>query len=174
MEDYYEFIDNFGTHYVSELRMGAKFGYYSVFDRSSYEKLRSEGVSVELAASASYGGVTGGGSVGTTVSKESIDKFNSARSSVKSFSIGSRPADDAGTWARQAFTSPMPVTYTLLPLDSLVGKVYGASNPRVVAKLAEALKTYCSYLLRKGQIPDCSAPTDYVAGTRPNSCRLCA
>lgn len=31
MEAYYNFLDNFGTHYIKRMKLGAKYGYRSEF-----------------------------------------------------------------------------------------------------------------------------------------------
>jgi hypothetical protein len=33
---YYKFIDTFGTHYVNNIKMGAKYGYISKLTQESY------------------------------------------------------------------------------------------------------------------------------------------
>jgi hypothetical protein len=58
INDYYEFIDDFGTHYVTTVHMGAKFGYTSKLDRSKVQQLTSKGINLNTAAEASAWGVT--------------------------------------------------------------------------------------------------------------------
>jgi sporozoite microneme protein 2 len=76
MNKYYKFLDTFGTHYVTELRMGAKFGYKSEMTAESLAKLSKEGVDVNFAASASYAGFSAGTSTGTSTSTEQGQKFS--------------------------------------------------------------------------------------------------
>ena len=51
---YNEFIETFGTHFVMDLKMGSRFGYYSQFSENAYASLEGEGISV--AAEISYEG----------------------------------------------------------------------------------------------------------------------
>ena len=57
-QTYYEFFDDFGTHYIDQLEMGSMFGLYYKLSSSSYQRMEKEGIKVEQAASASAWGVT--------------------------------------------------------------------------------------------------------------------
>jgi hypothetical protein len=41
LSDYYQFIDDFGTHYVSTVHMGSKFGYTSKLSTTAKQTLAS-------------------------------------------------------------------------------------------------------------------------------------
>jgi hypothetical protein len=58
INDYYEFIDDFGTHYVKTIHMGARFGFTSKFDKSALKKFADSGTTLDTAAEASAWGVT--------------------------------------------------------------------------------------------------------------------
>jgi len=66
-QSYNTFIDNFGTHYISQLQMGAKYGFTYQMQSSAWSKLNYQSISVSAAASASYFGVTATVSSTTTV-----------------------------------------------------------------------------------------------------------
>jgi hypothetical protein len=99
--DYNKFIDTFGTHYVTQVRMGAKFGLTSKFTEEGYSSLVKEGISVTAAASASAYGVTGTLESKTETEKQQASKYNSAREEYSIISVGSRPPkDNSGvSWA---------------------------------------------------------------------------
>jgi len=75
---YYTFIDTFGTHYVEQVKMGAKYGYINRMTDLAYSKLRSQGI--DVAASASYASVASAG-VKTSYDEKSATAFSSAVSS---------------------------------------------------------------------------------------------
>lgn len=52
---YYTFIHTFGTHYITELHMGAKSGYRTNILKSDYEKLHRMGIKAAPSASLSIG-----------------------------------------------------------------------------------------------------------------------
>ena len=45
---YTEFIQNYGTHYVAEVYMGAKAIHQSEFTSSSYQSLKSSGINIQV------------------------------------------------------------------------------------------------------------------------------
>lgn len=48
---YTDFMSRFGTHYVQDIKMGSKFGYISNFTSDSWQKMRSDKISVGVTAS---------------------------------------------------------------------------------------------------------------------------
>lgn len=40
LDDYYAFLDSFGTHYVKTMKMGAKYGFESVFTKNALNTLK--------------------------------------------------------------------------------------------------------------------------------------
>jgi hypothetical protein len=52
IQAYYEFIDEFGTHYVNSIHMGASFGYTFKLSSSSKKNFAEKKVDIEAEASA--------------------------------------------------------------------------------------------------------------------------
>lgn len=98
-EDFFALFDEFGTHYVAEMKMGAKFGYFSTLSEEGFSKLASEGFDVGVAASASYGAVSGGAAANVGREKEAASKFTEAKDNTQSYSIGSKPSGTGLDWA---------------------------------------------------------------------------
>jgi hypothetical protein len=120
-DTYVKFLDVFGTHYVNKLQMGARYGYLSVFTDAGWTSMLEKGIKVDVAASASYAGVSGKASVSTNQQSADAKTFQNSRENVKIFSLGSTPPTSGNNveWANQAIAEPMPITYSLRPIDEL-------------------------------------------------------
>lgn len=99
--DYHKFISTFGTHYITSIKMGAKFGFTSKFDQSSFTKMLKEGLNVEVSASVSASRFSADVSTKIAKDTESSNKFENTRESYETFTVGSKPPADgkAETWA---------------------------------------------------------------------------
>mgnify|MGYP001419427097 CR=1 FL=1 len=186
-KQYFKFIDNYGTHAITEINMGARFGMISSISKSSYEKFQSEGISVSVAASFSALGFSGGVDTRTNTQKEWANKYNSAMTNYQIISVGAKPVGnhDAVAWAQQAITQPMPLRYTLIPLHEILDPLYVRGSLEtsrmngIRTNLQTALKNYCSNSLRpQGLVSDCNRPSDpKPEPPKPpkiNSCKWCA
>ena len=115
-EIYISFIQEYGTHVLTSLMMGGRYGVRSEFKTSNYSSLASSGINVK--ASAGYSGLVHvGGSLDTDVKKEAAEKFNNLRSSFKIYQVGGDPPVDVnGTafeWAQTVKKYPLPLSYSL-------------------------------------------------------------
>ena len=181
-KQYFKFIDNYGTHAITEINMGARFGMISSISKSSYEKFQSEGISVSAAASFSILGFSGGVDTRTSTQKDWANKYNSAMIDFQIISVGAKPVarGDAVAWAQQAITQPMPLRYTLVPLSELLvpfyvkGSLESSRMNAIRFNLQTALKNYCSNSLRaQGLVSDCNRPSDPKQASTINSCKWC-
>lgn len=177
-QQYFNLIESFGTHSVTELLMGAKYGVTSKFTREAVSSLRQSGYS--LTAAASYSGLFSAGfSGGTSSDQTAANSFNQARDSEEVYSVGSVPKSDAGTWANQNFADPFPVKYTLKPLDQFLMNYFTQNQTLqqyqlVVDGVALALQNYCKdFLLPAGRVTNCNTPSPDGVALFSNMCRLC-
>jgi len=150
--------------------MGARYGYLYKLSEQSYASLQSQ--SINVSASASYSGAvySGGASASVGTSSSNSQKFSSAVSETKIFSIGSVPPTDnsATTWANDAITEPMPIKYELRPLtDVFNNRFFDLKQFKDlkldIGSLYDNLKTamtkYCDdYLLPQKYVKNCAAP----------------
>ena len=114
--DYLTFIQKYGTHIVTALKMGGRFGVRSEFSTTDYSNLCSSGVNVK--ASAGYSGqVDVSASLATDDHKKAAQSFNDKRHSYKMFQVGGHPpVDENGTtfeWAQTLKNDPLPLSYSL-------------------------------------------------------------
>ena len=52
-DKYFEFIRNFGTHYINEVEMGAMYGEQTEFSKESFDRMLERGIKIEAAAEVS-------------------------------------------------------------------------------------------------------------------------
>lgn len=175
-EKFYKFIDTFGTHFVSEVHMGAKYGYISEINKDGVASLTRQGISVGYAASASAWGFSASTSAAVNYDASAATAFNKERKSFRVFSVGAKiPADGSPyTWASNAFEEPMPISYTVETLDVALARKLSATDSRI-ANLKTALGSYCRRLEALGKVESCTDIPGLIPD-RPlnNSCRLCA
>ena len=121
-ESYSKFIEAFGTHYVSKIKMGARFGYYSIISENGWTTLTDKSLKVENAASLSGWGVSGSEHSMTDDEKKQAKEFDDSKESTKTFVLGSYPPSSGKSedWAQQTLEDePMPIKYTLNSLNDL-------------------------------------------------------
>jgi hypothetical protein len=72
---YFDFIEKFGTHFISDIKFGSKYGAFQTLSFESYRKLTNDDVEVLLAASRSVPGLTFNDKDSTPKAKSEILKF---------------------------------------------------------------------------------------------------
>ncbi|XP_062602269.1 uncharacterized protein LOC134263931 [Saccostrea cucullata] len=159
-EMYLNFIREFGTHYTTQVVMGAKAVQQLTFAKSDLSKLESEGISAKVAAQASFSGfgASGGGgfSVGVGSKEESKERVQNTNKEQYEYYIGGNPpsgdfssgsTESLREWARSADEKPVPIQYRLTSIETLLKPgyfkdiTYGLFERRQC--LRRALYTYC-------------------------------
>ncbi|KAJ7373975.1 hypothetical protein OS493_009303 [Desmophyllum pertusum] len=160
-------VDNYGTHFITDVVMGAKFGEESQVTTESYEKMVSDGLDVGTAAGYS-GSFSAGVTTETSSEKEQREKFESSRSSKTTYSYGSNiPASgDATTWASTSSDDPMPINMELKALSELLTEEFlgdsGIDYEKLKQPLIDYLTQYCSKLVDEDKAKDCMPPTEFA------------
>ncbi|XP_065924958.1 uncharacterized protein [Magallana gigas] len=159
-EMYISLIREFGTHYTTEVVMGAKAVQQLTFLKSDLSKLESEGISAKVAAEASFSGfgASGGGgfSVGAKSKEEAINQVKNTNKEQYEYYIGGNPpsgkfssgnTESLREWARSADEKPVPIQYKMSSIESLLKPgyfkhlTYGLFERRRC--LRSALYAYC-------------------------------
>lgn len=153
-EPYLHFIKTFGTHYVSQITMGAMFGQQSEITADAWSAMESSGLNIETAANYSGALVAGSASATSDSQKKHAETFNKYSTKQRMYSLGAKPPSDGktSTWAEQAVESPAPLKYNLVQIDELV------KDEAIKANLKKALKDYCHNLMIEGLIDSCDGP----------------
>ncbi len=163
-ENFRNLIDNYGTHFLTDIVMGAKFGEESKIKTDEYEKMEADGFDVGTAAGHS-GKFSAGVTTETSSEKEQRERFESARTSKTTYSYGSNiPSDgDANTWASQSSDDPMPINMDITALSELMTEEFlgdtGIDYEKLKQPLIEYLTQYCSQLVDEQKAKDCMPPT---------------
>jgi hypothetical protein len=185
---YMKFLDTFGTHFVSDLTMGAKFGFLSEISDDSYKKSLEMHLKLEFAASASAWGISGSAHSMTDEEKQAASSFRQLQSSWSEFVLGTNPPADgkSDSWASLAIEEPMPILYSLKSIEAVLEEeslsqsskaALSSKNITAIAKnIKRALSDYCPYLRDVEKVvSSCNpSPPDPQPPNVKNSCRWCA
>lgn len=153
---YYDFFDTYGTHYVTDITMGAKINMISTFTASSVNSLESQGISVAAAAQASFG-INFGISGNYTSDSSQTSAFSEAASYTEITSVACSLSDNALAWDENIST-PLPISYKLSNISDLFTiENFGNSTDEIslseiATGLVSALETYYAYLQSTGAI----------------------
>lgn len=157
-----KFIKYYGTHFMTQATYGAKFVQHHKVSQTTFESLKRSEFSVE--AQANYAGLI---SVGGGISLDS-DQKKAASNFLKqvqttTYTVGSTPPSngDAMTWAASVKQNPVPMQYTLSPIDLLFTEPFvkelppGFDYTAVRQKLRNSSQLYCQALKQQGMVHSC-------------------
>eukprot|EP00818_Percolomonas_sp_WS_P008615 CAMPEP_0117447906 /NCGR_PEP_ID=MMETSP0759-20121206/7118_1 /TAXON_ID=63605 /ORGANISM="Percolomonas cosmopolitus, Strain WS" /LENGTH=1421 /DNA_ID=CAMNT_0005240259 /DNA_START=147 /DNA_END=4412 /DNA_ORIENTATION=+ len=145
-ELYQYFIRTYGTHVVTQVLMGSRYGKIYLMKKSalsttesrtdsrssSIERSISAGYSNgDASAKASYGWGNGESEV-VTVEKENM--LSEMSEDEKVYSIGAPYVPDIEEWAQASLDTPAPVKIQLMPLDVLVSIAAGEEKGRDISR----------------------------------------
>ncbi|XP_076091692.1 perforin-like protein 1 [Mytilus galloprovincialis] len=158
---YIRVIEQFGTHYTTEVVMGAKAVQEFRFKNTDLDRFQSVGVSAKVAAQMSVKmGVFSGGagfSVGVSTEESLREMVSNTEKEQREYYIGgSPPSGDYSSgstetlreWARSAAENPAPIQYKLASIDAIIRPEYFKKKiPGLYEKrqcFRKALFRYCS------------------------------
>lgn len=160
-DDFIQFLEYFGTHYVSEVTFGARFMKQHKVSQTKYEELREKKISVE--AQASYSGLFSVGG-GFSMDSEQRNFASNFQKSVETstITVGAAPPSngDALTWASSVQENPVPITYSLSAIYNLFTERYAEYLPGINLKatrerLINTSRNYCRALKEMGRVDSC-------------------
>lgn len=116
---FYQFLNEFGTHYLTHATMGSRLAIERRYTRDEYansgisgiDKCNKDRMGVNLFFSYSKSSTDCTSFQSTTL--DSVDS-DIQRESVTSF--GSKPASDLYKWASQSFVAPLPIKFKMAPI----------------------------------------------------------
>lgn len=162
---FFEFLDEWGSHAVMAAEMGGMWGYRSEFKSSSYSSMVKSGTSVKMGASASFL-VDASVEVKTDQEKQAAESFKNARKDVSIFNIGGKYSADSSEWIANVKTEPMPIKSSLKDISDLMDSKYmqGCNAESLAAarqSFKSALKDYClQHAAKQWPGVQCSALAD--------------
>lgn len=155
---FFDLIDEFGTHLVKHVTMGARFGFNSYFTEEGWTSMESDGIDVTTAAE--YEGVVkAGGKVDVKSQQDAQQAFDSNKTEYELITLGSAPArGDAIDWAQQAITEPMPIRYSLVSLCDVIADAQTKAGCQRALDQGE----YCAkrVLGQRKDVTSCDAEAD--------------
>eukprot|EP00111_Clytia_hemisphaerica_P024070 TCONS_00070968-protein len=125
--EFYRFIDNFGTHFLSHATMGTRLAITRKYTSDEYSNSKDEAIKDCNVQQLS---VFFGQQVDSkldhckAVDKSSSSKIENIYEREFISSYGSKPAKDLVDWSTQDFPNPLPVRMTLRPILNLFGTTY--------------------------------------------------
>jgi len=167
---YMNFLRAFGTHVVTQMILGGRWGWQSEFKLDDFQLLMDDSVDVSL-----YLGyaakVKAGMKLDHNESTQLITRVTSAIYKNSSYSIGGQFETDLGKWQLSVQAKPMPIQTSLTQLSELFTESYLPGIENITTKrenFQKALTNYCSYLSKsKGLNISCSAPQPIPMPTPP-------
>lgn len=148
-DDYFHFIEVFGTHYLSEVIMGAKSGFTSYIEKSRLNEFNK--FSIQTGASLSL--ALARGSIQNNIDKEIAQRFNQIRTDYYEFTLGAYPVNNGNIqeWIEKMKENPYPINYKIQPIENLFSKKYLKNFnedeiERKKDKLIITLQRYCNHI----------------------------
>ncbi|XP_060608246.1 uncharacterized protein LOC132760315 [Ruditapes philippinarum] len=125
---YIEFMDRFGTHFLSEVTFGARFSNEYEMSLSDYQSIKESGYSASARASFTGKVSIGAGFSLETSQRQAAQEF-SERVETHTKTVGAAPPSngDALTWASEVKDNPVPSKLTLKNIEDLFVPEYVAS-----------------------------------------------
>ena len=154
----YDFLDTYGTHFVTEVDFGARYTKQHEMTSSQYDKMSQS--KFDVSAQASYSGAFSAGG-GFNLDSEQRQAAMNFQQSVKTstITVGATPpaSGDEMEWASNVKLNPMPIRYKLKSIDKLFTSQFmpdlrGLTEARQA--IVEHSQTYCSALSHRLGVED--------------------
>jgi hypothetical protein len=110
-DDWFKFIDQFGTCYVSEVLMGGRATEEITYDSKAVSRMNAANMSIEVAAQAKFRKFYATGDYNSSNNQQASAYAESFSSSIRQFNIGGEPLRDgnASNWWLKVLENPMPI-----------------------------------------------------------------
>ncbi len=154
---YQRILRLYGTHVITHVVMGGRYGILSEMNKDKKEELERKGIKVDVAAG--YSGIVEvSASAVTDKEREDAHVFEQNRLSKRTFQVGGKPSADSdgnpSPWAATVAEDPVPLSYELHPLSHLLTASNFPHEPFIEQKrivLEANIVNYCNKL----DIGDC-------------------
>ena len=146
---YLEFVEDYGTHYLTKAHMGARYAVRKEFSKQTRDEFYQEGMNINAAAKVNFM-VTFGVESESNDSMEIAKKFQESNGKESIVAYGSKiPKNgDATEWANSIKDGPLPIKYELKDISDLFTKSFMGNTDlkykKIFQGLKDFLKTYCS------------------------------
>lgn len=142
------FLQSFGTHVVTQLTSGGRWGWQSEFKYDDVQHLKDDGLDFGLGLDVAAK-IKAGFKIGVSRELDVASKVMQIVQKNASFNIGGEFTPDANAWEESVKEKPMPVHQVLTPITDflnpfLIKDVENLDKKRIALKTA--LTKYCSHL----------------------------
>jgi hypothetical protein len=147
-EVYLTFIQQFGTHLVSGLTSGGRWGLQTEYSKHDLEVLTDKGVNVTLGL-AVQAEISAGFKIGVSTEMYAYHAVHSLEHSSATFNIGGQFNQDPKIWNLTVAENPMPFHLQLMDISMMLTPIFIKDDPQLTQKRAnmvKALSNYCSHL----------------------------
>lgn len=161
-QEFYDFIDNFGTHVMTAVEMGGRYGHRLEFTQESWTHMHETGTDVDVAAR--YAGiVSAGASCDTSEQTRTGQEFTQSSFSESIYNLGGQYSKSVADWTQTVKEDPMPIKYTLHRLDEVLTTSYmpGLNGSILTSRkdgLKAAVDNYCEKLHADNLLSSCDVP----------------
>lgn len=148
VDDYINFIKEYGTHFIASLVMGAKYSCRTFFENVTLNKMKSEGMNIDITASEETW--FQGASKSANVEKSStLKKYEENAIGIESCSGHGPlpPSIDPHLWNEVAKKDSYPLQMKLAPLTNILTPSYFPNDPNIHTKAVNFLQActeFCS------------------------------
>jgi len=148
--EYMQFLKNFGTHAVTQLQVGGRWGWQMTFNYQSYVNMLDDSVDVSFGISVAAQ-AKAGFNVSHKEDKKSYMHVVNSISSNATFNVGGSFSPDTKTWMDSVKAAPMPVYLDLTSLATLISPMYipdvdAAVLEKKSKSMKQAVSGYCAYV----------------------------
>ena len=155
-----DFLDIYGTHFVSEITFGSSYTQEHKMSSEKFAEKNDEKFSVEVQAGYSGAFSVGGGFSLDSEQQQAASNFAKSVETT-TVTVGSAPPSngDAMTWASVSKENPVPIKYGLRPIaDLFTAKFHkngGIDHAAIRRKLRNASQKSCQALESQGESVSC-------------------
>jgi len=147
-ELYMAFIREFGTHVLTQVRVGGRWGWQMEFSKMSWSHMESTGINIS--AGIAYAGKwTAGISFDVGVHHADMEAVTRAISHNSTFNVGGAFSPDVNVWTGSVKAQPMPLQLQLLEVSDFFTTLYLPNGTNLEAKrssMQHAVRVYCLYV----------------------------
>jgi hypothetical protein len=162
---YMKLLSYFGTHAVTNMMMGGRFGMRSTFSSHSWSQMTSSTIDTKTSAGFSLFHFSAAANTMSQKEVKQASDYQRFVNTTEMFMVGGQLTQNGSlsAWANEAAVNPMPLTVTLIPLSELLTTAYfpkmaAADLHNKQVAMSTAVNSYCSWLQAQGVVPQCTAP----------------
>jgi len=161
IDEYAELMDAYGTHYISELKAGGRWGLQMSFKSKDYQSLLDNYVDVHAGIGFTAGASSGKLNISSKTDEKTMYMISSAVYENTTFNTGGEYNADPEVWMQSVKKEPMPVHMVLKPLYDLFDTRHlPMEDPTDLkakkANMKKALQDWCNWQMTQDPTFNCT------------------